>query len=142
MVNNGNSQENRRCLACGEALFGRAGKRFCCEKCRSIYNSSRRVAADEVVTTTIQTVRRNRSLLKRLFRESKIIVKREALEGMGFDVSTFTSIHINRKNEVYYFCCDYGFLPIIRDGTECVLIVFRLPFAKSSDPWNNLGMAL
>lgn len=135
MVNTGNNQEKRLCPVCGFLVIGRAGKRFCSEKCRSSHNGAKRAGLEEPLTRTMQTIRKNRSLLKNLFKESKTIVKREVLEGMGFDPKTYTTRHINRRNQTYYFCADYGFLPITRDGDEVALIVHRQSYATSADPW-------
>lgn len=138
MVNTGNNQEKRLCPVCGILVIGRAGKRFCSEKCRSSHNAAKRAGLDEPLTRTMQTIRKNRSLLKNLFKESKTIVKREVLEGMGFDPKTFTTVHINRKNQKYYFTAEYGILPMVRNGTEVALIVYRQPYAASIEPWHDL----
>jgi predicted nucleic acid-binding Zn ribbon protein len=138
MVNDGISPDYRQCPSCRGNFKGRKDKRFCSEKCRHLFNRALQQQEDEPLTKAFQAIRRNRSLLKRLCAGKKAIASRETMEAMGFDSTAFSSLHVNGRNQTYYFCADYGFLPIKRDGKETALIIHREPYATSSDPWKTL----
>lgn len=135
MVNDGMSSEYRQCPSCHGKFKGRKDKKFCSEKCRHLFNRALQQEADEPLTKVLQAIRRNRSLLKKLCIGKKAFASRETLEAIGFDPTVFSSIHVNGRNQTYYFCADYGFLPILREGVEIALIIRREPYARYSDPW-------
>lgn len=138
MVNTGSDTENRTCPVCKIAVEGRKDKRYCSEKCRTADNSTKRKERDYAVTLTLQVLRHNRSILKRLSPRGKTILRKEVLDELGFDPTVFSSIFINQKNQIYYLCCDYGFLPIHENGTLKALIIRRQQFIAVLDPWRKV----
>jgi predicted nucleic acid-binding Zn ribbon protein len=135
MINDRFSTGNRQCPVCGDRFNGRKDKRYCSDDCRSASNRSSRQAAEAPLMEILSVLRKNRSILKRISAGKKILVSRERLDALGFDASVFSSIHINNRNQTYYFCADYGFLPIHSDGFAAALIIPREPYAVSPDPW-------
>ncbi|MBS1978454.1 MAG: hypothetical protein JST46_13875 [Bacteroidetes bacterium] len=125
-----------KCPVCGGEVHGRTDKRFCSDKCRSLSNAGKRNDRDAVFNQMILTIRRNRSLLRKLCKGNRVIVRREVLDALDFDATAFTSIHVNSKKQTYYFNGEYGILPIFRDGAACALIVHRESFATPYDPWD------
>ncbi|MBL7846261.1 MAG: hypothetical protein JNL40_02240 [Cyclobacteriaceae bacterium] len=138
MVNEGNSQDYRQCPVCKRQFSGRSNKRYCSEKCRTIFNQSLRQTSEAPLTDALSILRQNRSLLKRLCPNKTATVKREILEAMGFNPTVFSSIHVSGRHRRYYFCADYGFLPFRQEGLDFALIIRREPYATSMDPWKEM----
>lgn len=135
MVNDGISTGFRQCPTCGSRFNGRSDKRYCSEQCRTSFNLQRRKRTEAPLTAVLATLRRNRSILKDLCPQKKTWVSRDRLEALKFNPTVFSSIYRNNRNQSYYFCGDYGFLPMHREGIDVALIIRREPFAKALDPW-------
>lgn len=137
MESNGKKNDTAaKCPVCGAEIHGRAGKRFCSEKCRSLSHAERRYNQDIEFNKLLVKIRLNRRLLKKLCRfEPKVIVSREVLVALEFDPAVFTSVIVNAKKQRYYFNGEFGILPITRDGTQTALIVRRETFDTNFDPW-------
>ena len=54
----------------------------------------------------------NRKLLKQFNKTGKTTLRREVLHQLGFNPNYFTHYWRNDKNQVYFFCYDYGFLKL------------------------------
>jgi len=135
MVDNRRSKENRTCPVCGTAIEGRPDKRYCCEKCRSLSNVDKRKEREAILNETLRILRHNRTVLRSLCPKGKAIVQKEVLDALQFDPSVFSSLFVNGKKQMYYLCCDYGFLPIQHDGVKKALIIRREAYAIPIDPW-------
>lgn len=138
MVNHGLYPEYRHCPVCNSRFTGRSDKLYCSDQCRSTRNRVVRQQAEGPLTEVLSSLRRNRSVLVKLCSGKKTVVSRERLEALEFDPLLFTSTHVNARGQTYYFCGDYGFLPIQKDGSDFALIIRREPFATSHDPWRGI----
>ncbi len=129
---------HRKCSSCGQIIVGRVDKKYCSDQCRAIANKAARLTAESVIQSTNKILRKNRTILRTLCPIGKAIVKREVLVAMQFDFSSFSSLYTTRKNQVYYFCYDYGFTAIMDNGVPKALIVSRQDYTMYTDPWNDL----
>lgn len=112
----------RVCLDCGQALIGRADKKFCDDACRSNYNN-RQASEETALLRRINTIlKRNRRILEKLNPTGKAKVKRKLLANDGFHFDYVTSIYETAKGDQYRFCYEYGYLPLENDE---VLLVKR-----------------
>ncbi len=102
----------RYCLECGAKLFGREDKKFCNDQCRNSYNNKLNRDDNAVMTTINRKLRKNRRILKKLNPNGKAKVRRNELEKDGFNFKYFTHVYKTKEGKVYYFCYEYGYLPL------------------------------
>ncbi len=105
----------RKCPDCGEVITGRADKIFCSDGCRNNYNN--RLNSDQVnlVRNINNALRKNRRILMELSPKEKNTVHKDKLKEKGFDFNYHTSIYTTQKGTQYFFCYDYGYLPLEKD---------------------------
>jgi predicted nucleic acid-binding Zn ribbon protein len=115
-------QQTATCQVCGTDLVGRVDKRFCSDQCRAqLHNKKRKADAGERMILDINRIlRKNRSILKLSSPLGKTTTRQDYLTMQGFNFNHFTHQYITNKGNTYYFCYDYGYLPL-PDGK--VLIV-------------------
>ena len=106
---------SRRCLYCGERLIGRIDKKFCDAHCRSSYHQKNERGAEAIIRTTNYHLRKNRRILKELNPKGKVKCHHKTLRDKGFDFDLHTSIFVNKEGKTYYFCYEYGYLPLNGD---------------------------
>lgn len=125
------------CLSCQKDLVGRSDKKFCDDQCRSTYHNANRPIHEIAIQKTNSELRRNRSLLAHFSPSGKTTVKKEILEKSGYSFEVFTHMY-TFKTGTYYFCYDYGYLPIKDDkGIERMLIVQKQEYMEGLkfNPW-------
>lgn len=103
------------CLECGTKLLGRIDKKFCSDQCRNTFNN--RLNKDETayMKNVNRILRKNRRILKVLNPNGKAKVKKHTLLAHGLVFKHFTHTFKNREGKVYYFCYEYGYLPLDND---------------------------
>lgn len=101
--------EKRRCLACGEIIHGRSDKKFCSDYCRNDYNNKKKSEHLKQISKIDKILHSNRNILEKLCPDGKITIDKLKLSSGGFDFSFFTNIYKTRKDDIYYFCYDYGY---------------------------------
>lgn len=113
-------------------------KKFCDIDCRSVYNNKKRRDQEKELHKINSIIRKNRTILKTLCPKGKATVRKEELDEMGFDTNYFTTIFPTKGGNVYYFCYEYGYSPIIERSTiRKALIVQQQEYMKKPfDPWN------
>lgn len=113
----------RECLACGKVLHGRADKKFCNDYCRNAHNNNLKTITSAVVRNINNALLKNRRLLEAALGEEEMqkIPKARLLE-QGFQFRFITHTYINKKGNTYFFCYEYGYLPLENDW---LLIVKR-----------------
>ena len=109
------------CLECGTRLYGRFDKKFCNDQCRNNYNNKQNRDETAIVKTVNRTLRKNRRILKELNPNGKAKIKRKQLESRGFDFKYFTNVYKTKEGKVYYFCYEYGYLPL--DNSYFALVI-------------------
>jgi len=109
--------EPRACLACGKPLKGRSDKKFCDDYCRNNYNNQLKVADSGIVRLINNTLAKNRRILQTLLPIDRETAKatREQLLLKGFTFKYITHIYTTKTGKTYYYCYDYGFLPLDND---------------------------
>lgn len=108
----------KKCLACGKPVRGRSDKKFCDDYCRNIYNNQAKGTDGSLIRNINNILKKNRNLLASLLLQKQgttTRVKKEQLSGQGFRFRYFTHQYTTKKAVTYFFCYDYGYLPIDND---------------------------
>ena len=116
--------EIKPCLSCGERLKGRVDKKFCNDYCRNSYNNRLKSASNNYIRNINNALGRNRRILESLLPDHEKMIKasREKLHLLGFQFKYITHTYTNKNKNTYFFCYEYGYLPLEND---CYLIVKR-----------------
>ncbi len=118
--------EEKLCIACNRPLKGRADKKFCDDYCRNNYNNQLKSTVSRVVRSINGQLIKNRRILENMLGNDNEMFKqtRDRLMAAGFDFKYFTHLYTNKKGNAYFFCYEYGYLPLENDW---ILIVKRKP---------------
>lgn len=103
------------CLDCGDELKGRADKKFCSDACRNSYNNKFNKDTNNLMKNVNRTLRRNRSILAKLNPNGKSKTDRKTLMLREFDFNYYTNVYTTKTGKAYYFCYEYGYLPLDND---------------------------
>ncbi|CAN5230462.1 hypothetical protein BH09BAC6_BH09BAC6_14880 [soil metagenome] len=112
--------EERNCLDCGSVLHGRADKKFCNDLCRNNYNNQLNSSSYNLVRNINNILKRNRRILEELNPSGKTKTTRKKLAAKGFDFEYHTRTYQTQNGKIYYFCYEYGYLPL--EGDEVLLV--------------------
>lgn len=111
----------RKCLACNKTLQGRVDKKFCNDYCRNAYNNQLKVSNSSVVRKINHCLLKNRRILEALLgKEEMSKTTKDKLVLMGFQFKYLTHTYTNKKGNVYFFCYEYGYLPLENDW--CLIV--------------------
>ena len=116
-------------------IIGRSDKKYCSDQCRSMANHNFKQRLEQPILDVNKSLRKNRSILRKLCPEGRAIVRQEILEAMGYTWNLFSSIYVTSQKQIYYICYDYAFTPIVEHGVKKALIVTKQGFMNSWDPW-------
>lgn len=111
----------RVCLECGSPLMGRVDQKFCSDQCRNTYNNRMNKDENAYMKNVNNRLRKNRRILKELNPDGKAKVKKQTLQARGFNFKFFTNVYTTKEGKVYYFCYEYGYLPIDNDFFALVI---------------------
>ena len=113
---------NKQCPECGEAIKGRMDKKFCSDACRNAYNNKQNADTTNYVRNINNALRKNRRILEQFIaahpnkdKEGTSKATKEKLLAKGFDFNYYTNIYTTKKGVKYFFCYEYGYLPIEGD---------------------------
>jgi len=107
---------NRSCLECGKSFKGRSDKKFCDDYCRNAHNNKARIEESSFIRIINKTLQRNRRILEELLgKESMVKQPKANFINKGFVFHYHTHQYVNKKGNIYYFCYEYGFLPLEGD---------------------------
>ncbi|MFN8290167.1 MAG: hypothetical protein U0U70_07920 [Chitinophagaceae bacterium] len=113
------SEKSKTCLACGEVLRGRVDKKFCNDYCRNNFNNLQKAkgAQSSLVRNINNALLKNRKILEGLLPETEETAKanRDKLQRLGFQFRYLTHIYTTKTGKTYYYCYDYGYLPLEND---------------------------
>src|SRR5690349_3668797 len=114
----------KTCIECHKPLKGRVDKKFCDDFCRNSYNNKLNSDTNSYMRNINNTLRKNRRILEEAVPAAEEMTKitRTKLIEKGFQFKYFTHTYTNKKGNMYYFCYEFGYLPL---DTEWVLIVKR-----------------
>lgn len=112
------------CMQCKKPLHGRIDKKFCDDYCRNAHNNSLKSAPYSLVRNINNQLAKNRRLLEEVIPAGEEIGKttREKLISKGFSFKYLTHSYTNKKGNIYFFCYDFGYLPLEGDW---LLVVHR-----------------
>ena len=110
------------CLDCNETLRGRSDKKFCDDQCRSNFNNRMKAGQQCCIRPVNSILRKNHSVLSKICIGEKIRIKKDVLLRNGFNPDYHTHLHQAQNGNTYFFCYDYGFLPL---SNEEMLLVKR-----------------
>ena len=104
----------RTCMSCGKSLKGRSDKKFCDDFCRNVYNNDLKSGSNNYVRNINNALRKNRRLLEDCLQAGEEVAKttKDKLLHKGFQFKYTTHTYTNKKGNIYYFCYDYGYLPL------------------------------
>jgi len=112
------SAVEKKCLDCGDRLYGRTDKKFCSDQCRNNYNNRLNRDSNNFVRNVHGLLRKNRRILADLHAEGKQKVHKDALFALGYNFSFFTHIIETSKGKKFHFCFEYGYCEIGNDFLE------------------------
>ena len=114
--------EKRLCPECGEVLNGRIDKKFCSDMCRNAFNNKINSDSTNYVRNINNCLRKNRRILEENLVGEKTTLSKQKLIDKGFNFKYFTNQIITKNNRAYFFCYEFGYLPL---ENELILIVKR-----------------
>jgi predicted nucleic acid-binding Zn ribbon protein len=119
--------ETKQCLNCKENIEGRIDKKFCSDYCKSNYHYLRNKEKESSLFKKIdKQLKLNRRILRDFNKAGKSTVRAEKIQKEGFNPRFFTHYWKNKKNDVYLFCYEYGFLKRTENGkTKYILVEWQ-----------------
>lgn len=106
----------RTCLSCHKVLKGRIDKKFCDDYCRNNYNNLQKAKSNysSYVRNINNALLKNRKILESLLPPEEELTKttHHKLATLGFVFKYHTHTYTNKNNQTYFFCYDYGYLPL------------------------------
>jgi len=106
----------KKCLACGKNLQGRADKKFCNDYCRNAFNNQLKSGNSHTVRNINNALLKNRRILEATLGEEEMAkTTKEKLLHQGFQFKYLTHTYTNKKGNSYFFCYEYGYLPLEHD---------------------------
>ena len=114
----------KTCLACDKPIKGRSDKKFCDDSCRNAYNNELKSITNNQMRNVNNALSKNRRILEELLPEGEETAKttQDKLLQKGFLFKYVTHLYTTKAGKVYYYCYDYGYLPL---DNEWYLIVRR-----------------
>lgn len=115
---------NRHCLHCEKPIKGRTDKKYCDDYCRNAYNNAAKAPSYNLVRNINNQLAKNRRLLEECIPAGEEMTKvpKDKLVAAGFSTKYITHTYTNKKGNIYFFCYDYGYLPLEGDW---LLVVHR-----------------
>lgn len=111
--------EQKKCMQCGKTIKGRSDKKFCDDYCRNQFNNLQKTqGVHHVFIRSInQILLKNRKILSNCLKENEELGKasKDKLLQEGFSFKYHTHVYTNKKEQTYFFCYDYGYLPLEND---------------------------
>jgi transcriptional accessory protein Tex/SPT6 len=109
--------EVKTCLACGKQVKGRSDKKFCDDLCRNNYNNQLKADSNNYVRNINNALKKNRRILEESLSTDEEMKKttKERLVNAGFQFRYNTHSYTNKKGNTYFFCYEYGYLPLEND---------------------------
>jgi hypothetical protein len=98
-------------------------------------NNKYKIQSERPILDINKTLRKNRSILKKLCPVGKAVVRKDVLDAMGYDVTVFSSLYLTSNKQLYYICYDYAFTPLVEHTIEKALIVTKQEFMNFWNPW-------
>ena len=108
--------ENKTCINCGKIVKGRSDKKFCDDYCRNNFNNQQKAVETNLMRNIINAIRKNRNILQAILgNEEMTKTTKERLLAKGFQFKYHTHTYDNKKGGTYFYCFEYGYLPLDND---------------------------
>jgi len=111
--------ETKTCQACGKTLKGRVDKKFCDDYCRNNYNNQQKARGSHssYVRNINNRLIKNRKILESILPGTEETAKasKDKLQRFGFHFNYITHLYTTRTGKTYFFCYDFGYLPLEND---------------------------
>lgn len=107
----------RLCLDCKKPVKGRTDKKFCNDYCRNNFNNLLKSNTNNLMRNINNALGKNRRILESFFKGDEEMAKttQEKLLEKGFLFKYITHTYTNKKDNVYFFVYDLGYLPLEND---------------------------
>ena len=107
----------KKCLACDKPIKGRSDKKFCDDACRNTYNNELKSITNNQMRNVNNALSKNRRILEELLPDGEETAKttQQKLLQKGFLFKYVTHLYTTKTGKVYYYCYDYGYLPLDND---------------------------
>ena len=108
---------NKTCITCGKTIRGRSDKKFCDDYCRNNFNNQLKADDNNFVRNINNSLRKNRRILHELLAGKEDMAKttKDKMIQHGFQFKYITHTYTNKKGNTYFFCYEYGYLPLEHD---------------------------
>lgn len=103
---------NKECIECGDSINGRVDKKYCSDLCRNSYNNKVNSCSSVHVRNINSILKKNRKILEELVPDQTSKCNKAKLLLKGFNFSYHTNIYTTKKGQNYFFCYEYGYLPL------------------------------
>ncbi|MGN6249460.1 MAG: hypothetical protein ACTHNG_13995 [Ginsengibacter sp.] len=109
--------ETTTCLNCDKQLRGRTDKKFCDDYCRNSYNNQLKAAKNNLVRNINNALGKNRRILESCFHKNQETAKvpKDKLLEKGFQFKYITHTYTTKRNHIYHFCYDLGYMELADD---------------------------
>ena len=111
------------CLSCNKKIEGRTDKKYCDPYCKSAYQYENSKKEEQIFYRIDKQLKVNRKILRSHNKLGKTMIRKEALDQLGFDSDYFTHYWKNANGQVYLFCYEYGFLSINDNNKPKYLLI-------------------
>ena len=102
----------KTCLECNDPFKGRTDKKFCSDACRNNFNNRQKSDITNRMRQINSILKKNHKVLATLLDDQQAKPSKEKLFELGFNFNYFTNIYTNKKGMTYYYCYEYGYLPL------------------------------
>jgi predicted nucleic acid-binding Zn ribbon protein len=108
---------SKTCMACGKTVKGRSDKKFCDDYCRNAFNNQLKAGHNNYIRNINNALGKNRRILEAVVSSGQETARtqKDKLQQQGFQFKYITHTYTNKKGNVYFFCYDYGYLPLEND---------------------------
>jgi DNA-directed RNA polymerase subunit M/transcription elongation factor TFIIS len=103
---------DKQCQECGDILIGRMDKKFCSDLCRNAFNNKVNSNTNVYVRNVNSILKKNRKILEEFVPEQTAKASKSKLQQRGFNFAYYTNIYTTKKGQTYFFCYEYGYLPL------------------------------
>ena len=107
--------ESKKCPECGDVIKGRVDKKFCSDLCRNSFNNKQNSDTTNYVRNVSNVLRKNRRILSEFITNETAKTTKSKLIEKGFVFTYYTNTYVTKKGVTYYFCFEYGYLPLEND---------------------------
>lgn len=112
------ASEVRKCLSCGKPLKGRIDKKFCDDYCRNNYNNQQKAKGSHssLIRNINNALIKNRKILESVLGKGETAkTNKDRLVEIGFQFKYSTHTYTTQAGKTYFYCYDYGYLPLEND---------------------------